>query len=234
MGSERPVGTAGAGLRSGRFAVPDRFLWLVFVVACLGLPALSLWLLHGWVQRRLDPPTDLLFPLSGMPGALIGALVVGAVAWARPSLDPEQRRRAAEAAEPGRRRYRVWLIVLLSVMELRELVFLVADAASPSPVVQDWSFVVTFSTVATCCLPDVLPSRAGLSPGTMHFDQAERCEAVRVGWLVLVVLGVVAAGAGIRWPFVAGQAWPGVLLASLLAAEIRMATLPRQVADEAA
>ncbi len=200
------------------------------MIAFVGLPGLSMWLLHGWVQHRFDLPDGGGLYAGALPGGLAGMLMFLAALWTMPRLDPEQRRRAAEAAEPGRRRYRVWLIVFLCLLLLQQLVLLVAGAFSRSSGSQDWNSVSLIFTMVACSLPDVLPSRAGTSPETMALDQAERCEASRVGFLVLVMLGVVAAGVAVRWPLVAGQAWPAILLTSMLASLVRMATLPRRPA----
>ena len=230
MESERPTEPANVGVRFGRFMVPDVLVWIVVMVALVGLPALSMWLLHEWFQRRFDLPVGVDLYAGAAPGGLLGLLLFLAALWTRPSLDPEQRRRAVEAAEPGRRRHRVWLIVFLCLLLLQQLVILVAGSLSRSPGTQDWGSIILVFTMVVCSLGDFLPSSAGASSDLAEPDQAERCEALRVGYLVLVVLGVVAAAASVRWPLVAAQAWPSVLLASLLAALIRLATLPRRPA----
>lgn len=99
---------------------------------------------------------------------------------------------------------------------------------------RDWGSLIIVSSLVMTGLTDFLPSGAGVSPGRVEFDQADRVEALRVGFLTLVVLGGLVAVAAMWRPANAAQAWPFVLLASVLAAEIRMATLPRRAWAEPA
>lgn len=208
--------------RSRRYFVASCFAWA-------GLSALSAWMLHEWF-RRLFNLTDSIAPVVAMlPGSSVGALVVWAALGTRPRLDPEQRRREAERTEPGRRRLRLWLIAFLGLMLLQQLVVLSFASPGGAPGGNDWGFVfVVVSTVGNS-LTNAMPSRAGTLPEDVEFDQAERCEAFRVGYLVLVALGALAVAVSAWRPWLAGQAWAPVLLASALAVQIRMATLPSWV-----
>ncbi len=220
------VAHAGARDMSRRYVVAG----FVLLVGFIGVSA---WLLHGWLQRRFDLPFAFALYVAGMPGGMLGLPVVWAALRTRPGMDLEQRGRAAEASEPGRRRFRAWVIFLLRLMLLHQFVSLLLAAATGLPKDDDWSFVVVVATMLVTVVPDFLPSRAGALPETVEFDQAKRCEALRVGYLVLTVLGAIAMVAAVRLPWVAGQAWALVLLASVLAAQIRMATLPRWTTPEA-
>ena len=72
---------------------------------------------------------------------------------------------------------------------------------------------------------DLLLSRVDGPSDMARLEQAAQREALRLGFLVVGVSGVVAGLVAVRLPWVAGQAWAPILLASVLAAEIRLAML---------
>ena len=198
------------------------------MVAWLGPPVLSVWLLRGWLERRglsAELAVMVAVALGAVPGVLVGWLT----GWTRPSGDPEERRRVAVAAAASRRKRRRWTIVslvLLLVYQVGGLSLAFFHAENRS---NDWGFLLVLVPSFMNTMPDVLPSRTGRPSGVADPDEAGGREALRVGYLVLLVLGLVAAGAGTRWPLLAGQAWPAVLVASLLASQVRLATLARSV-----
>ncbi len=224
MEVETPAERIGAEEMSGLCAV--LLLGGTFGAACL-----SMWLLQGWVERRFGLSAGFARLAATLPGFLLGWLVIWATIRRRPSVSPEKRRRLAEKAEAGRRRHRPWFILFLVVLLLQQFAMLSAIPSGVLPTTDDWSSAILVFSVLASRMAAILPSPAGTPPGLVEFDQAERCEALRVGYLMLVVLGMATAAAAVRWPSVAAQAWPCVLLTSVLAAEVRMATLPRRVAD---
>lgn len=224
MEAKTPAERTGAGEMSGLCAV-------LLLGGTFGATCLSLWLLQGWVERRLALPSGFAWLAAALPGFLLGWLVIWATSRRRPSVSPEERRRLAEKAEAGRRRHRPWYILFLVVLLLQQFAALSATPSGVLPTTDDWSSAILVFSVLGSHMAAILPSPAGTPPGLMEPDQAERCEALRIGYLVLVVLGMATAAAAVRWPSVAAQTWPCVLLASVLAAEVRMATLPRRVAD---
>lgn len=221
MTSGLPGEDAGAGGWLEWRIVAGMLVWF-------GSMGASGWLLHGWVERHSGLRADLALSAAVMPGSFLGFLLLWKMPRAVPSADPEQRWRAAERSETWRRRFRVWAILLLCVVLLQQAVLVLLAAHADPSGTGDWgSLVVVFSLVTTG-LGDFLPSGAGVSPAWVEFDQADRVEALRAGYLTLLVLGGVAAAAMTWRPVNAAQAWPFVLLASVLAARIRMATLPRR------
>lgn len=218
---------AGAGGLSVWRAVAGVPVWF-------GRMGVSGWLLHGWVEHHLGLRADLAWSAAAVPGGVLGALLLWKMPRSAPSADPEQRRRAAERSETGRRRLRAWVILLMCLVLLQQSVLVMLAAHGDPAGYGDWNSVIIVASLVTTGLTDFLPSGAGVSPGRVEFDQAERVEALRVGYLTLVVLGGLAAAAMMWRPVNAAQAWPFVLLASVLAAEIRMATLPRRAWAEPA
>ena len=216
------AGTSGAEYRSGEY-VPAGILALVV------LTGVSARMLHGWVERRFGLAVEPALLWAAVPGTLAGALVLLGVLGSRPRMDAEQRRRAAVAAEPKRRRHRVWLIFMLGSLLLGQVVDWPAGGSREAADGGSWNLVLLVAAIVVDGLRDVLPSRAA-TPGMAAPDQAERCEALRVGFLAATVLGGLGAAVAVRWPGIAAQAWLSALLASVLAAEIRMAMLPRWTA----
>ena len=218
MASGPPVERADAG---------HGFWWHVAVgsVGVIAPICLSMWLLHGWIERRFGVSEDIAGLLAGVPGGVLGTLAIRAVLGTRPSTDPEQRRREAEA---DGRQLRTWIILALGVLLVGQVGRLLAAYYGLALRDDDWSFVCMVASFVGMGVTDLLSSRKGVPPEMAHFEQAAQCEALRVGYLVIVVAGVTAGVVAVRLPWVAGQAWAPVLLASVLAAEIRMATLLRR------
>ena len=218
VASAEVAGTVG---RSGWWIVAGVLVWVGLMIA-------GGWLLHGWVERRFGLPADLAWSAAALPGGVLGMLLILKIPRPVPSTDPELRRREAERAETMRRRGRGWMIAAMCVILLPQAGRVAFASYSDLAADGGWGTLVIAFSMVTNGLTDVLPSRAGVPSGKVCFDQAERCEALRVGYLTLVVLGGLVAVMAIWRPANAAQAWPFVLLASVLAAEIRMATLPRR------
>lgn len=221
------AGTSGAGAeyRSREF-IPAG------VIAVVVLGGASGWLLRGWLQGRFGMAVGSALLAAVAPGVLAGIAVLWAVLRWRPRMDAEQRRRVAAAAEPKRRRHRVWVIFMLCMLLLGQLVDSPVGLFGVGPGGESWRVLLMVFVILVDGAHDVLPSR-GAPPGRAEPDQAERLEALRVGLLAAVVLGGVAAAVSVRWPGVAARAWLAVPLGGVLAAEVRMATLPRWTAGDA-
>ncbi len=196
--------------------------------SCLGM-----WLLQGWVERSFGVSGDLAGLMAGMPGGVLGILAIRAVLGTRPGADPEQRRREAGAEAAGHRQFRRWVTVFLGLLLFQQLGALVIASLGGSRGGGDRLSAVLAVLMAVTSVQEFLPSRAGTPPGRVEADQAERCEALRVGYLALVALGSGAAVAEARWPWVAGQAWSSALLASVLASHVRMAMFRARTARRA-
>ncbi len=214
------AGTSGAGAHHrSRESIPAGILVLFWPGGG------SAWLLRGWVQRRFGLEGDPALVVAAFPGVLAGVLVLLADLRRRPWMDAEQRLRVA-VAEPKRRRHRVWLILMLCMLLVGQLADPPAGFSGAGPDGESWGLVLLVFTILADGVRDFLPSRAAV-PVLAEPDQAERFEALRVAFLAVMILGGLAAAASMRWPEVAERAWLAVLLGSVLAAEVRMATLPR-------
>lgn len=200
-----------------------------------GLMSLSIWLLQGWLGRRSGLPPDLAWIVASLPGNVLGLLLSRRIMRTEPGTSPEQRRREAEKAERDRRSLRTWIILTLSLLLLGQAVSLLATSYDGPVLGLDWSALVMNGGFVMCGLTHLLSLDAGegASPERVRFEQAAQREALRVGYAVAVVLGLVAAAVAVRLPLVAGNAWEAVLLASVLAAEVRMAMVPRWTARPA-
>ncbi len=198
-------------------------------VGILAPSGLSMWLLQGWVERTFGIFGNLAGLVAGTPAALLGILAIRAVLGTRAGADPEQRRREVEAAR--HRQLRRWLTFFLGLLLFQQLGYLVVASLGGSRGGDDRLSAVLSVGMALSSVQEFLPSRMGMPSGRVVADQAERCEALRVGYLVLVVLGSGAAVVTVRWPWVVGQAWSSALLASVLASHVRMATLRVRVGE---
>ncbi|MGI4954610.1 MAG: hypothetical protein ACRYGM_22620 [Janthinobacterium lividum] len=222
--SAMSAGTSGAGAQyRSRESIPAGILVLFW------LGGGSVWLLRGWVQRRFGLEGDHALVVAALPGVLAGILVLLADLRRRPWMDTEQRLRVAAAAEPKRRRHRVWLILILCMLLVGQLADSPAGFSGVWADGESWNLVLLVFMILADGVRDFLPSRA-TTPGRAEPDQAERFEALRVAFLAVMILGGLAAAASMRWPEVAGRVWLAVLLGSVLAAEVRMAMLPRWTA----
>lgn len=226
MASEAVEESAGAG---------KAFRWrLVLGMAVwYGSMAASIWLLHGWLRRWSGLPADLVWITASLPGNVLGLLLSRRIMRTEPGTSPEQRMREAEKEERAGRGLRKWMILTLSLLLLGQGVSLLGASYDGPAVGADWASLVMVAGFVMCGLTDLLSLDAGASPERVRFEQAAQREALRVGYAVAVVLGLVAASVAVRLPLVAGKAWGAVLLASLLAAEVRRATLPRWTARPA-
>lgn len=213
---------AGAEYRSREF-IPAG------VIAVVVLGGASGWLLRGWLQRRFGMAVEPALLAAVAPGVLAGIAVLWAVLRWRPRMDAEQRRPMAAAAEPKRRRHRVWVIVMLCMLLLEQLADWPMEFPGAGPGGESWSLVLLVFVILVDGVHDILPSR-GATPGRAEPDQAERRAALRMGLLAMMVLGGLAAAVSVRWPGGAVRVWLAVPLAGVLAAEVRMATLPRWTA----
>ncbi len=223
MASELSGESGGAGDLSRWRFVAGMLVWV-------GLASGSVWLLQGWLERRFGLPDGVVWPVASLPGSVLGLLLARRFARTGLGADPEQQRRRDEK---GRRRVRAWMIAALWCLLLGQLGRCVAAFYGVAPDRDEWSFPVIVILFVAMGLMDLLSSPADARPDAAHLERAAQCEALRVGYLVLGVSGVVAGLVAVRLPWVAGQAWAPVLLASVLAAETRMAMLLRRTAQRA-
>ncbi|MGI3778666.1 MAG: hypothetical protein ACRYGC_15360 [Janthinobacterium lividum] len=191
--------------------------------AIAGLACLA----EGPLARR-GVPGWLTMGVAIMGGPLLVTWATRRAGWGTPILGEEARRRAAERSVARDRRYRPWLIlgcVLTMLPCLGTLLGVLTGYPVPA---RDWGYAALLcSTVASNAMY-FLPSRGEVLGEVDARDHAERGRATRVGFVVLLVLGVCGAAVSERWPAVGAHCWGLVLLASVLVAQVWMMMLSWQ------
>lgn len=209
-------------LRSGWWSV----LW-VALFPTVGVPVC--WLLRGWIAARTGIDSNLSTLLASVPVGI--AFVVGGRFLIGPSKDPHVRWLEGERMQAFERRFRPWMVAFLVILLLREAVVLVfsgidgpLDADNPA---MAWAFAAMVASLT----PDLVQRGRGKAFPLDESVQAERQDAVRLGYLVILALGTANVMLAGTWPLLAARAWVAILLLGVLVPQVRLMVLDRAARD---
>lgn len=223
MGQE-PAGDVGGPevLRSGWWTVLGA---MSFLAVCAPLA----WLLRGWIVAHTGIDSTLSTFLALLPIAVV--FVVGGKFLIGPSKDPHVRWLEGERMQAFNRRWRLWVVAFLVILLLRELLLLFLSGVYRPLDADNSGMTWVFASMALSLTPDLVQrGEAGFFP-LDESVQAERQDAVRLGYLVILAFGganVLLAGV---WPLVAARAWVAILLLGMLVPQVRLMMLDRAPAD---
>lgn len=184
-------------------------------------------LVEGPLERH-GVPGWLTMGVAIVGGALLVTWATRRAGWGAPILGEEARRRAAERSVVRDRRYRPWLILSCVLAMLPYVGRLLGVLDGDRVAVADWGYAAVLCSTVTSNAMYFLPSRGEVLGEVDARDHAERAGATRVGFVVLLVLGVGGAAVSERWPAVGAHCWGLVLLASVLVAQVWMMMLSWQ------
>ncbi|MGI3778665.1 MAG: hypothetical protein ACRYGC_15355 [Janthinobacterium lividum] len=205
----------------------------IVCVVGVALAWLAIRFLQGWVERR--------FGLGAVSAGMVAmaaswvplVVAVQLSGWGQPVVGEDARRRAAERAIARDRKGRAWVVLLLGFVLVLMVGLMLGEVAGGEWVGGGAIDPIILGTVSISSVHGMLPSPGEPAGEADARDQALRREAVRLGYVVMLGLGVAAAAASERWPVAGAQCWGPVLVAGLLVANVRLMVSPRSAVAEA-
>jgi len=208
-----------------------RSQWRVFLgaIAFVAVSAPLGWLLSGWIVARTGLDPDLAIFLASVPAAAV--LALGGKVLVKPYKDPHVSWLNAERMQAFERKMRPWGVAFLVILLLREFIVLLFSGVDMPLVADGAPFAWVFASVVLSFIPDLVQWGRGEELPLDEGVQAERQDAVRLGYLVVLALGVANVMLAGSWPLVAARAWVAILMLGVLVPQVRLMVLDRAAAD---
>ena len=184
------------------------------------------------LQRRFGleqtAAINLAATMAMVPAVLLVWLIARLTGWRKQSPTRRVLWIMEEKTLAFQRRWRPWMVfytILVAVPYLLELA-LPATGARASPA--DWSLLA----LVVFCWPLIMPM-AKTGPLLDERLRSERSEAIRMGYMVVIMLGVIAAVCVNYWPNFVARCWPLIIILGVLVPQVRLTVMDYHVISKA-